>query len=352
MAEQKRSFYLELQNCKELDLRDNRGKRHNLAFVLLALCVALLRKRDGNLSSLYRSMKNKHSELCASLGIEGQRPVSRSHLPVLLGKVALGPFEKLLFAHFGIELAPEEQLWFAADGKELRGSIEKGEKRGEAIVQAVRHGTREVAAQTYYNGQKESEKTYLKELLEQNGLLRQKLTMDALHLSPAMTALVAGQKGTFIIGLKSNQAELSSEMQTAARHLKAIDQMETLEKAHGRIDKRCYWHFDITGCDFDERWGAAHFKSLFKVVRQREEIKSGKVSNETSYYISNAEPKQDRQYFNAIREHWGVETNNHLRDVTLKEDQLRTKKTVSQKPWLLPEHWSLNYSPSLIQITW
>lgn len=351
MAEQKRSFYLELQNCKELDLRDNRGKRHNLAYVLLALCVALLRKRDGNLSSLHRSMKNKHSELCGSLGIEGQRAISRSHLPILLGKVALGPFEKLLFTHFGTELKPEEQLWFAADGKELRGSIEKGEKRGEAIVQAVRHGTREVAAQTYYNGQKESEKTSLKELLTESGLLRHKLTMDALHLSPSMTGLVAGKKGTFVIGLKGNQAELASEMQAATQYLKPIDQMETLEKAHGRIDKRSYWHFDIKDCDFDGRWEKARFKSLFKVVRQREEIKSGKVSNETSYYISNGEPEQDRQYFQAIREHWGVETNNHLRDVTLKEDQLRTKKTALQRPWLLPGLWSPNCLPSLIRTT-
>jgi predicted transposase YbfD/YdcC len=328
MAEQKRSFYLELQSCKELDLRDNRGKRHNLAFTLFSLCIALLRKRDGNLSSLHRSMQNKHSELCACLGIEGQRAISRSHLPVLLGKVCRAAFERLLFAHYGIELKPEERLWFAADGKELRGSIEKGDKRGEAIVQLVRHGTREVAAQTYYNGQKESEKTYLKELLEQSGLHGHKVTMDALHLSPSMTELVAGKEGTFIIGLKDNQAALAAEMSAASQHLDALNQMETLEKGHGRIEKRHYRHYDISDCHFDGRWEKAEFKSLFKVERERNELKPGKVSQETSYYISNVEPVADEDCFHAIREHWGVETNNHLRDVTLKEDHLRSKKTI------------------------
>lgn len=304
-----------------------------MAFVLLGLCMALLRKRDGNLSSIHRSMQNKHSELCACLGIEGRQAVSRSHLPVLLGKVAVGAFERLLFARYGIELEPGERPWFAADGKELRGSIEKGDKRGEAIVQVVRHGTGEVAAQTYYNGQKESEKTYLKGLLEQSGLHGEKITMDALHLSPAMTGLVEGEKGTFIIGLKENQAALAAEMRAASQHLPALQQMETLEKGHGRIDKRCYRHYNIVDCHFDGRWEKARFKSLFKVTRERNELKSGKASQETSYYISNAEPVADGQYFHAIRGHWGVETNNHVRDVTLKEDRLRSKKTNSQGQW-------------------
>jgi len=51
------SFYVKLQNLVGLDLRDNRGKIHNLAFVLLGLSIALLQKRDGNLSSLHRSVQ-------------------------------------------------------------------------------------------------------------------------------------------------------------------------------------------------------------------------------------------------------------------------------------------------------
>jgi len=42
-----------------------------------------------------------------------------------------------------IELNESEKEWFAVDGKELRGSIESGEKRGEALVLAVAHETGE-----------------------------------------------------------------------------------------------------------------------------------------------------------------------------------------------------------------
>jgi predicted transposase YbfD/YdcC len=61
------------------------------------------------------------------------------------------------------------------------------------------------------------------------------------------------------------------------------------------------------------------------VNREREEIKSGKKSFEQSYYLTN-ERKKYQEICEAVRGHWGVETNNHLRDVTLKEDSLRTKK--------------------------
>lgn len=99
-------------------------------------------------------------------------------------KVCLERFEELLFTFFGIELNEQEKAWFAGDGKELRGSIAKGAKRGEVLVDLVSHGDKEVLAQRYYQGQKESEKTCLVELLMETGASHQKITADALHLSP------------------------------------------------------------------------------------------------------------------------------------------------------------------------
>jgi predicted transposase YbfD/YdcC len=271
-------------------------------------------------------MKHKNMELCKYFNIDNQVVVSRSHLPVLLGKVNLSSFEDLLFSHYGLELNQEEKAWFAADGKELRGSIEKGDKRGEAIVQLVSHETREVAGQSFYNGLKESEKPCLKKLLEDTSIQSQKITADALHLYPTIVEDIAEAKGTFIIGLKGNQAELLEDMQSATGYLPSLGQLKTCEKAHGRIEQRHYVHYDISGCYFDKRWENAEFKSLFTVERKRTELKSGRITNEKSYYISNAEPVADKQYFKAIRGHWSVETNNHIRDVTLNEDQMRTKK--------------------------
>jgi hypothetical protein len=56
-------FFRQLQQAKGLDLRDNRGKRHNLAVVLLGATTALLSNRDGNLSSIHRQLVNYHQKL-------------------------------------------------------------------------------------------------------------------------------------------------------------------------------------------------------------------------------------------------------------------------------------------------
>lgn len=65
-------------------------------------------------------------------------------------------YKALVFENYGLRLSETERKWFAIDGKELRGSIAKGLKRGEAIVQAVGHENLQVAGQDYYSGEKES----------------------------------------------------------------------------------------------------------------------------------------------------------------------------------------------------
>lgn len=320
------TFYEQLQNCQDLDLRDPRGRTHNLAFILLGLTLELLRNRDGCLSSIHRSMQNKNTELCHFLCIDIQVVISRSYLPVFLKNVSLKAFEKLLFSVYGIHLNKEEKAWFAGDGKELRGSILKGDKRGDAIVQVVRHTDRDVLGQNYYNGKKESEKPCFQELITETGAVSQKLTADALHLNPKTTTPIDKANGIFLIGLKGNQKELFEDMKKCATYLMPVNEDVTIDKGHGRLEKREYFHYEIGEEYFDERWSESNFQSLFKVQRHRLELQTGRESFETDYYISNGKYSENEDYFTAIRQHWSVEVNNHIRDVTLKEDKLKTKK--------------------------
>lgn len=323
------TFYEEIRTNTALDLRDNRGKYHNLGLVLLGLILGLLRNRDGCLSSLHRSMENTHSRLCLFLGIEDQRVISRSHLPKLLKKVNLSEFESILFRYYGIELQEEEKEWFAGDGKELRGSIKRGDKRGEAIVQLVRHSDREVLGQSFYNGKKESEQPCLQDLLKQTKACSQYITADALHLNPKTTELIEQAGGKFIIGLKGNQPEMLADMEQCTFLLKPVSQCVTEGEGkaeHGRIEKRSYKQYDISGEYLDKRWDQSNLSSLIKVERERREVKTGKYSLQTDLYISNIVP-DTIDCFVPIRQHWQVEVNNHVRDVTLSEDKLRTKKS-------------------------
>jgi hypothetical protein len=72
-------------------------------------------------------------------------------------KVDVVIFNEFVLSFFGIKLTANQKEWFASDGKELRGSILKGDTRGQAVVQVVSHKNRMVYKQGFYNGKKESE---------------------------------------------------------------------------------------------------------------------------------------------------------------------------------------------------
>lgn len=66
------------------------------------------------------------------------------------------------------------------------------------------------------------------------------------------------------------------------------------------------------------------------IERQTVKTAQRKASSEVSYYVSNQEvsleqPNIQNELFTAIRRHWGVESENWIRDVTFNEDNIKTK---------------------------
>ncbi len=322
-----RSFFEKLQKSEGLDLRDNRGKRHNLAVILVGVTLAVLSNRDGCLSSIHRYLVNHYEKLTEVLGVEKRRPVSRAQLPRILEKIAIEVFDDLIFSQFGVKLNAKERRWLAVDGKELRGSIETGAKRGEALVQVVAHENGQPITQDYYCGRKASEVPTVRALLEAAELAKQKLSFDALHCKPKTLEIVVKAGGKYLVGLKENQKELLKEVIQTSDNQAVLHQFSGVEKGHGRIETRRYEFYDLLELEKDERWKTCRIRTAIKVIRWRNELKTGKKSEETSYYLTN-EVGNYEEISQAIRAHWQVETNNHLRDVTLKEDGMRSKKRV------------------------
>jgi predicted transposase YbfD/YdcC len=243
----------------------------------------------------------------------------------VLEKVEVSVFDRLVFESYGIRLNPDQKKWFSIDGKEKKGSIETGAKRGEAVLCAVSHESMEVQGQNYYSGRKGSEVIAVRELLHSGGLCKEKVSLDALHCKPKTLSLIAQSGGVYLVGLKENQKELLNDVKEAIETLPVLYQNESVEKGHGRIEYRSYQVFDISALEKAKRWKSCEINRVVKVRREREEIKVEKKSYETSYYISN-QSEEFCELCIAIRKHWSVETNNHIRDVTLKEDKLRSKK--------------------------
>ncbi len=330
--EDSRSFFQKLQQAEGLDLRDNRGKRHDLAVVLVGVTLAVLSGRDGCLSSIHRHLANYYEQLVVVLGVEKKKAVSRQQLPRILEKVSVTVFDNLMFSHFGVRLNEKERKWLAIDGKELRGSIMAGEKRGEVVVQAVDHERGRTVAQTYYCGQKESEVPAVRKLLGKLNLANWNISVDALHCKRQTLEMIAETKGRYLVGLKKNQKQLLKQVIKESENQACLGKIRENNKEHGRIETRSYEFYDLLEMEKDERWKNCQMRTAIKVIRARENTKTGRKSAEESYYVSNLSGKYE-ELAEAIRRHWSVETNNYIRDVIFREDRMRSKKRFSIEQW-------------------
>ena len=272
-------------------------------------------------------MRNNYVNLLQHLPLDSDecRVVSRSHLPIILGKVSRQIFDRLIFAEYGVKLSKKQRKWFAIDSKELKGSIKKGENRGEAVVQAVEHETQATQAQNYYAGNKESEIEKSRELIKESGLLGEKVSFDALHCNPKTLAMMA-EKGIYVVGLKSNQEKLLESVNEVIATVNRIFEDETIDKQSGRVEVRSYEVYDLRKMKREARWNTSQIKIAIRVIRKTTWVESGKETSEESLYLSN-EVKNPAEVCQAIRRHWQVEVTNNLRDTTLAEDDLCVKDT-------------------------
>ncbi len=276
-------------------------------------------------------MVNHFDSLCQATASPQLTAISRAQLPLVLAKVNLVIFAKLLFDWFAIDLPALTGSWLAVDGKDLRGSIPTGQTRGQACVSVVVQATEAVISQAYYSGKKESEKLVVRQLLADMGLNNQQLSLDALHLNPLTVNAIHKASGRYLIGLKANQALLYRAcICRCLVDTPTFEYTSGLERGHGRLEQRNYRCFALNKAVFAPRWRTAGFQTLIRVKRTRQALSGDKLTEDISYYLSNAPVHKSTDGANlcaAIRGHWRVETMHYRRDVILSEDSLSTSKS-------------------------
>ncbi|GAA4841790.1 hypothetical protein [Algivirga pacifica] len=129
------AFYAKLQE-RLPDTRDNRGKQHELAFVIILFIVALLRHQSRySMLSIYRNMQRFYRTVSRRLNYtQSDKCVSRSQLIRILIDLDYEVFNTILSDHIEESIGDPSIEWMAIDGKELRGSIDSllGQNRGES----------------------------------------------------------------------------------------------------------------------------------------------------------------------------------------------------------------------------
>jgi hypothetical protein len=309
--------------------RDNRGKRHPLAIVIAAFVLATLVGRQ-KLSSIHRFMRNRADWLHELTQTPKVKPISRAHLPRLLDGLNWSVLNNLIERCFGVRIQSQEPTkWVAIDGKTLRGTLDAGEKQN--LILAVVHDTREVVAQARQCGDKSSEIPVVRALLKDSGLEKQKVSLDAHHFNPTTTAQIHQAGGVYLTQVKENQAVFLQQCETLRTQVSPLAETINHEKAHGRVTTRRSQLFSLTLLTRNSRWENSGLSTLIVVERETVEVCKQKTSFEVSYYASNSvlEPNDSKalaeELTQAIRFHWGVESNNWIRDVTFNEDHIKTK---------------------------
>jgi len=309
--------------------RDNRGKRHTLVLVIVGFVSATLVGRQ-KLSSIHRYICNRADWLYEITETQKVKPISRAHLPRLLNGLDWLALNELIESSFGVQIHyNQSKKWIAIDGKALRGTLDAGDKQN--IVLAVDHHTREVVAQARQSGDKSSEIPVVRELLKGSGLEKQKVSLDAHHFNPITTTQIHQAEGIYLTQVKENQAIFLKQCKLLPTQSTALAETTSHEKAHGRVTTRRAQLFSLDSLSLAPRWKSSGLLTLIVMERETVEISKNKTTFDTSYYVSNLAIESSstkslvEELAGAIRCHWGVESNNWIRDVTFNEDHIKTK---------------------------
>jgi len=231
-----------------------------------------------------------------------------------------------------VQQASSGQL-VAIDGKTLRGSGEGVLGQGAIhLVSAWAAANHMVLAQARVE-EGSNEITAIPQVLEMLDLEGCVVTIDAIGCQRDIAAQVVAKGGDYVLQVKANQGQLHEDLQDlfgTAQQLGFRDLPHdyecTLEKDHGRIERRECWAVDdaesLAYLGLGSVW--AGLGSVAMVKRQRRQGKQTSV--DIAYYISSL-PGNARRLLAASRRHWGIENSLHwVLDVAFDEDRCRVRK--------------------------
>ncbi len=313
------------------DPRLNRTKRHNLIdIIVIAVCgVVCSCETWVDIEEYGHSKKDWFRKF---LELPGGIP-SHDTFGRVFSLIDPLEFQKAFYEWTKSVIQITEGEVIAMDGKYFRSSLTRaGDPRSViGMVSAWASKAGVALAQKKADFKKSGEKKVYKELIDVLDLKGCIVTMDAYGCHADITNKILEKKGDFVVGLKRNQRVLYDEAVKIFANNKKLNSCETLERCHGRIEKRVCRsaEIDLLSLDIENRHSIKRYKtwngikSVTEVISKR--TLNGKTSQQTRYYISSLPPNPDK-LLETIRSHWEVENKLHyVLDVAFDEDHSRIR---------------------------
>lgn len=217
----------------------------------------------------------------------------------------------------------------ALDGKTLRRSFDRTKGVGPLhLVSAWASANRLVLGQRA-TAEKSNEITAVPELLRALELAGCIVTVDALNCQKNIAKEIREADADYVLALKGNHGTAYEEVKSFLEDARqrgfagvTHDFVQTVEKAHGRVEVRRYWISNPIGWFAD----GAQWEKLRTVAMVETERQAGTaVSVERRFYLCSL-PPDAKLLAHAVRSHWGIENQLHwVLDVPMNEDQCRVR---------------------------
>ena len=208
----------------------------------------------------------------------------------------------------------------AIDGKTQRGNG-NSDKKANHIVSAV--DEEGFCLGETLTDEKSNESTAIPELLDNLNIKGHIITMDAMGTQTEIVKKIRKKRADYVLALKRNQGTLYDDVKLYfedREHVRDCVYFQTVEKAHGSVEKREYWQTDnISWLPQKGSW--ANLKSI--AMTKNTIAKDGVTTSETRYFISSLE-LDAVEIARVIRSHWMVESYHWHLDVTFREDNNHT----------------------------
>jgi len=309
------------------DPRLERKKRHILVDIVGITICAVIAGADG-WTDVALFGRSKEAWLRTFLKLPNGIP-SHDTFGRVFALLDPGTFQRC-FIHWVQAVHETVQGVVAIDGKTARRSHDHG--KGKKALHLVSAWATEngVALGHVKTDDKSNEITAIPELLKLLQLKGCLVTIDAMGCQRDIAQAILDAGADYLLAVKGNQETLCEDVEqefkeAQADHFAHMDcrYHETLDKGHGRIEKRQYWYTqDIEGLGTLERWPKLTGMVMCRATRTL----NGQTSTEDRYFITSNTGHDIQNIAAAVRAHWQVENSLHwVLDIAFYEDQCRIR---------------------------
>lgn len=299
-----------------IDPRVERTKRHSLKDILaITICAVLSGCNDWEEIELYGISKQRWLSQFLDLpnGIPSHDTINRLFAS-LDPKALQACFIDWVQSIAGINNGKVISI----DGKRLCNSGVDGKKAIIHMVSAWSNANNMVLGQIKTEA-KSNEITAIPALLELLVLEGSIITIDAMGCQTAIAEKIVKQQANYLLAVKENQPHLLDDIKEAFAQTPAITSNTTIEKSHGRIEKRtCKVINDMDWISKKEYW--KNLQSIISIETQRTIVATGEIQTEQRFYIASLVATATN-FNQIIRGHWGIENKLHWSlDIIFRED--------------------------------